>query len=85
MKTWITKDGRKILICEMDDSHLHNTFCFLARRLYNEEYVSHTCNVENDGPCYNCELDKTRKHKWQSLLADMEEELNFRKLNNNYV
>ena len=31
-KTWTTKDGSKIRICDMDDEHLYNTITLLNKQ-----------------------------------------------------
>lgn len=33
-RIWITRDGRKVRITQMDDQHLRHTVLFLARRGY---------------------------------------------------
>lgn len=52
---WITKDGRKLVISEMNDEHIVNTYKFLLRvaeKIKNEDiiniYENHVCENMSD-------------------------------------
>lgn len=67
MTTWVTKDGKRVKVTEMTDSHLRNTLAFMERKVESlwEEYDA-AANYPGQGEmaCYyaDCAADEALDH-----------------------
>jgi hypothetical protein len=86
-KMWKTKDGRKVRICDMGESHLENTIALLRRA-----HARYVAEATADYPMFQGEMAQFyAEQEWESavssapedtypILIDMREEL-FRRRN----
>ena len=72
VKKWTTKDGTKIRICDMEDSHLINTLKFLKRRANAqlEQYTSLTFSGCPNGEMASYYCDQMCDEIWNSTWED---------------
>lgn len=77
-KLWTTRDGRKIRICDMDDSHLLNTVKLLqrvaeAKRIYTTDFYLSTPGPTADMASYyfEQECDQVFSNTYMSYLPEI--------------
>lgn len=64
-KKWTTKDGQRIRIKDMEDSHLLNTIRFLERT-----WEKRKASMLSDFPCFNGEMAQYYAEQEWDRLAD---------------
>lgn len=64
MKIWTTKDGKKIRVCDLADSHLINILNMLNRKYnFTLRYI--------DPPCLNGEMAQMyAEHEWLVMIEN---------------
>ena len=75
-KIWVTRDGRKIRICDMTDGHLQNTINMLYRayRYDLQNYQINLCNYLGTNPPEGAELCAERELEQIERLLDGSDE-----------